>query len=109
MTLPRQTRHESFELKKSIAYNIIMSSKGFRKLLWPLNEKENAEILMKIERFKANLSFSLDITQGYISLVKKLVERQKLIKDNVSVVKEKVVQLHRRELCITFWSLPLTI
>lgn len=39
-------------------------TKGFRKLLWPFKEKENGEILFKIERFKSKLSLSLDIMHG---------------------------------------------
>jgi len=39
-------------------------TRRFRKLLWPFKEKENSEILSKLERFKANLSIRLDITQG---------------------------------------------
>lgn len=38
---------------------------GVRRLRWPFREGENAEILSKIERYKANLTVNLNLTQRY--------------------------------------------
>lgn len=41
--------------------------RGYRRLRWPFRQEENAEIVSKIERFKANLSIGLNLNQTYFS------------------------------------------
>ncbi len=42
---------------------------GMRRLSWPFHKTENAEIISKIERFKGNLTLTLNIDQTYAAQI----------------------------------------
>lgn len=44
----------------------INKTKGFKRLVWPFNKKENADFISRIERYKSAFILALDIQHIYI-------------------------------------------